>query len=109
MAPFGADKGDAKLLRDAIPRGGVRLQYHPDLPQWSNWIHALQQKPCKTPPPHQLSLRAALPGRLTGDNFLIDSALQSSKLSFYFCFLLENKFQGTSKGVLKRRNWSYEP
>lgn len=109
MAPFGADKGDAQLLRDAIPRGGVRLQYHPDLPQWSNWIHALQQKPCKCVAPHQLSLTAALPERLTGDNCLIDSALQSSKLSFYFCFLLENKFQGTSEGALKRRNRSDGP
>lgn len=44
VAPFGADKGNAKLLQDAIPRGGVRLRHHPNLPKWSNWIHALQQR-----------------------------------------------------------------
>lgn len=47
VAPFGADKGDANLLQDAIPCGGVRLQHHPNLPKWSNWIHALQQRSCK--------------------------------------------------------------
>lgn len=47
VAPFGADKGNAKLLQDAIPRGGVRLRHHPNIPKWSNWIHALQQRSCK--------------------------------------------------------------
>lgn len=47
VAPFGADKGNAKLLQDAIPCGGVRLRHHPNLPKWSNWIHALQQRSCK--------------------------------------------------------------
>lgn len=42
MAPFGADKGDADLLQDPIPCGGLRLQHHPKLSQWPNWIYALQ-------------------------------------------------------------------
>lgn len=95
VAPFGADKGDAELLQDVIPRGGLRLQHHPDVPERSNWIHALQQRSCKCFT-RQLSLTAALPECLREDNFL-------------FFFLLENKFQGTNKVTLKRRNRSYGP
>lgn len=42
VAPFGADKGDADLLQNPIPCGGLRLQHHSNLSQWPNWIHALQ-------------------------------------------------------------------
>lgn len=42
MAPFGADKGDANLLQDAFPRGGLRLQHNPNLSKRPNWIYALQ-------------------------------------------------------------------
>lgn len=93
VAPFGVNKGDAELLQYAIPRGGLRLQHHPDVPQRSNWIHAVQQRSCKCFT-RQLSLTAECLGE---DNILL------------LFFLLENKFQGTNKGTLKRRNGSYGP
>lgn len=46
MAPSAADKGNAQLLQDSLPRGGVCLWHHPDLSKWSNWIYALQYKSC---------------------------------------------------------------
>lgn len=105
VAPFGADKGDANLLQDAIPCGGVRLQHHPNLPKRSNWIHALQQRSRKCASLDSCQSQQRCHVGLEGANCVIDSALPSTEL---FCFS-ENKFQGARKGTLKRRNSNNGP
>lgn len=42
VATFGVDKRDANFLQNPLPCGGLRLQHHPNLSQWPNWIYALQ-------------------------------------------------------------------
>lgn len=45
MAAPEPHQGDGTVLRIIVPGGGLCLLHHHPLPQWPNWLHAVQQNP----------------------------------------------------------------